>query len=270
MKQIVLSCLYFHLTSAHDCESGLLCPAVKTVTLRFPLILFFFLSGLSSPPGRLCQFFFIPFEYLILRGPISKVHINFDCVLFSADQCKQYPHSRAECGWAGITQQQCESKGCCYDESVPNVKWCFRGESESQSLENKFVEYKRVYTATDPSKLWYGPDIFVHVNVFTVIFLGGTYPIFFRFGEIGGKNHGSIPRDYAGLRESIPHYYPRTHLNFQAHTLHIPNKEFVVVNSYCHISLDKPQLLRQDFKRRRFSLLGGRTFANKIKAALSL
>jgi len=35
--------------------------------------------------------------------------------------------SRVDCGWVGITQQGCEQRGCCYDETTPEVKWCFYG-----------------------------------------------------------------------------------------------------------------------------------------------
>lgn len=35
------------------------------------------------------------------------------------------PSQRVDCGWIGITKQQCGDKGCCWDESVPNSKWCY-------------------------------------------------------------------------------------------------------------------------------------------------
>ncbi|OWA50193.1 putative Skin secretory protein xP2 [Hypsibius exemplaris] len=33
--------------------------------------------------------------------------------------------SRTECGFSGITEGQCRSKGCCFDNSKPGMKWCF-------------------------------------------------------------------------------------------------------------------------------------------------
>ena len=36
------------------------------------------------------------------------------------------PTQRTEGGYAGITQQQCEAFGSCYDDTTPDVKWCFR------------------------------------------------------------------------------------------------------------------------------------------------
>lgn len=34
---------------------------------------------------------------------------------------------RQDCGYVGITSVQCQSRGCCWDNSVPNVPWCFHG-----------------------------------------------------------------------------------------------------------------------------------------------
>jgi len=33
--------------------------------------------------------------------------------------------SRADCGWLGITRDQCTQFGCCYDDTIPGVRWCF-------------------------------------------------------------------------------------------------------------------------------------------------
>ena len=32
---------------------------------------------------------------------------------------------RINCGWGGIKDWECQSKGCCFDQSVPNTLWCF-------------------------------------------------------------------------------------------------------------------------------------------------
>ena len=39
--------------------------------------------------------------------------------------CNMHPYQRKECGWAGISKATCESRGCCFDDSIPDVKWCF-------------------------------------------------------------------------------------------------------------------------------------------------
>ena len=36
-----------------------------------------------------------------------------------------HPHQRKDCGRAGISKATCESWGCCFDNSIPDVKWCF-------------------------------------------------------------------------------------------------------------------------------------------------
>ena len=49
-------------------------------------------------------------------------------------QCRNdKPEGRVSCGLSGITQSQCEGKGCCYDEKIPVVPHCFFPFSESKS-----------------------------------------------------------------------------------------------------------------------------------------
>ncbi|XP_061215349.1 trefoil factor 2-like [Neopsephotus bourkii] len=40
-------------------------------------------------------------------------------------QCKMEPKERSNCGYPGITAEQCRKAGCCFDSSVPGVPWCF-------------------------------------------------------------------------------------------------------------------------------------------------
>ena len=44
--------------------------------------------------------------------------------------CPVSPSERQECDYYGITKEQCLAKSCCWDESVPNVKWCFKQPGE--------------------------------------------------------------------------------------------------------------------------------------------
>ncbi|XP_004602564.3 trefoil factor 2 [Sorex araneus] len=45
----------------------------------------------------------------------------------SACQCsRRAPENRENCGFPGITSEQCSSAGCCFDNSIPDVPWCFR------------------------------------------------------------------------------------------------------------------------------------------------
>ncbi|XP_020632633.1 integumentary mucin C.1-like isoform X2 [Orbicella faveolata] len=41
------------------------------------------------------------------------------------DSCAVAPEKRKNCGYGGITAQECESKGCCFDDSIRGVIWCF-------------------------------------------------------------------------------------------------------------------------------------------------
>jgi len=42
------------------------------------------------------------------------------------------PDEREDCGYYGIGREECEDvRGCCFDETVPNVPWCFKGNEES-------------------------------------------------------------------------------------------------------------------------------------------
>ena len=42
--------------------------------------------------------------------------------------CGQHELLRKDCGRPGITQEECENKGCCYaPSSIQNVPWCYKG-----------------------------------------------------------------------------------------------------------------------------------------------
>uniref|UniRef100_A0A8C5LY52 P-type domain-containing protein n=2 Tax=Leptobrachium leishanense TaxID=445787 RepID=A0A8C5LY52_9ANUR len=40
-------------------------------------------------------------------------------------RCGVQPKSRDECGYSDISPEECEHKGCCYDNSVQDSIWCF-------------------------------------------------------------------------------------------------------------------------------------------------
>lgn len=47
----------------------------------------------------------------------------------SAAACRcsrQDPKNRVNCGFPGITSDQCFTSGCCFDSQVPGVPWCFK------------------------------------------------------------------------------------------------------------------------------------------------
>ena len=44
----------------------------------------------------------------------------------SADTCAIVaPIDRVDCGWPGVTKEQCLQKGCCFDSSIPETRFCF-------------------------------------------------------------------------------------------------------------------------------------------------
>ena len=39
--------------------------------------------------------------------------------------CDVYPILRSDCGFPGITADQCWERDCGFDDSAPNVAWCY-------------------------------------------------------------------------------------------------------------------------------------------------
>ncbi|XP_069045835.1 trefoil factor 2-like [Lepisosteus oculatus] len=55
--------------------------------------------------------------FLLLNGLLA----------FGDDQlCSVNPKEREECGYPGITAEECNNRGCCFSSAIPNVKWCFK------------------------------------------------------------------------------------------------------------------------------------------------
>ncbi|XP_021042219.2 trefoil factor 1 [Mus caroli] len=48
------------------------------------------------------------------------------------ETCIMAPHERKNCGFPGVTAQQCAKRGCCFDDSVRGFPWCFH----SVAIEN--------------------------------------------------------------------------------------------------------------------------------------
>uniref|UniRef100_A0A8D0HCL8 P-type domain-containing protein n=1 Tax=Sphenodon punctatus TaxID=8508 RepID=A0A8D0HCL8_SPHPU len=46
-------------------------------------------------------------------------------------QCKVPGGKRNDCGFPGITAEECHRRGCCFDASIPGVKWCFHPYSKA-------------------------------------------------------------------------------------------------------------------------------------------
>ena len=42
--------------------------------------------------------------------------------------CAQHDELRKDCGWSGITQEQCEERNCCFGQPYRDgLPWCFMG-----------------------------------------------------------------------------------------------------------------------------------------------
>ncbi|XP_005907622.1 trefoil factor 2 [Bos indicus] len=53
-----------------------------------------------------------------------------------ACQCSRLnPHNRVNCGFPGISSDDCFSRGCCFDSSVARVPWCFNPLPKQESEE---------------------------------------------------------------------------------------------------------------------------------------
>ncbi|KAM5335366.1 trefoil factor 3 [Glossophaga mutica] len=44
----------------------------------------------------------------------------------SESQCAVPGTDRVDCGYPEVTPEQCNSRGCCFDSSIPEVPWCFK------------------------------------------------------------------------------------------------------------------------------------------------
>ena len=56
--------------------------------------------------------------YVVISAQISVVLLTETCIGIA-------PKKRKDCGYGGITPQECERKGCCFDDTIRDVNWCF-------------------------------------------------------------------------------------------------------------------------------------------------
>uniref|UniRef100_A0A8C3FLP0 P-type domain-containing protein n=1 Tax=Chrysemys picta bellii TaxID=8478 RepID=A0A8C3FLP0_CHRPI len=40
-------------------------------------------------------------------------------------ECAMDVKERKNCGYSGISEKECQTKGCCFDSEYPGVPWCF-------------------------------------------------------------------------------------------------------------------------------------------------
>uniref|UniRef100_A0A452HGQ5 Trefoil factor 3 n=1 Tax=Gopherus agassizii TaxID=38772 RepID=A0A452HGQ5_9SAUR len=46
-------------------------------------------------------------------------------IQLSQEQCAQQPSARVNCGYPYISAEECNNRGCCFDDSIVGVIWCF-------------------------------------------------------------------------------------------------------------------------------------------------
>ena len=61
----------------------------------------------------------------MLRSKSSSLNVS-ESNKVSYSECQMSAFDRLDCGYYGISTEQCASRDCCWEESViPGVPWCF-------------------------------------------------------------------------------------------------------------------------------------------------
>uniref|UniRef100_H0W2H4 Trefoil factor 3 n=2 Tax=Cavia porcellus TaxID=10141 RepID=H0W2H4_CAVPO len=50
----------------------------------------------------------------------------------SPSQCAVPAAERVDCGYPRVTKEQCQNRGCCFDNSIRNVPWCFKALQDTE------------------------------------------------------------------------------------------------------------------------------------------
>ncbi|XP_040588194.1 trefoil factor 3-like [Mesocricetus auratus] len=51
--------------------------------------------------------------------------IGAEYVGLALSECKVPPEHRKDCGFPGISEEECNHRGCCFDSSILRAPWCF-------------------------------------------------------------------------------------------------------------------------------------------------
>uniref|UniRef100_A0A8C4L7W8 Trefoil factor 1 n=2 Tax=Equus asinus TaxID=9793 RepID=A0A8C4L7W8_EQUAS len=54
-----------------------------------------------------------------------------------AETCTVAAQARTNCGFPGVTASECKDKGCCFDDTVRGVPWCFHPVAVDDSSEDE-------------------------------------------------------------------------------------------------------------------------------------
>ncbi|KAG6924400.1 trefoil factor 2 S homeolog [Chelydra serpentina] len=55
-------------------------------------------------------------------------------IQLSQEQCAQQPSARVNCGFPYISAEACNNRGCCFDNSIAGVIWCFFPRAEEECV----------------------------------------------------------------------------------------------------------------------------------------
>ncbi|XP_059099871.1 trefoil factor 1 [Peromyscus eremicus] len=67
-----------------------------------------------------------------------------------AETCTMTPRERVNCGFPGVTAEQCKQRGCCFDDTVRGFPWCFQPLAIESPPEGLHVELCQLFSTKDP------------------------------------------------------------------------------------------------------------------------
>ena len=77
------------------------------------------------------------------------------CIAIGASRCSVADSDKVDCGYFGITQEQCEGNGCCWKESnIDGVPFCFYKVGESEGSASHSFNYRLGIFLLSVGKPW--------------------------------------------------------------------------------------------------------------------
>ncbi|XP_075834913.1 trefoil factor 3 [Microtus pennsylvanicus] len=67
---------------------------------------------------------------LVLLAGSSGVAAEY--IGLSPSQCQVPAKVRVDCGYPSVSKEECNNRGCCFDNSIRNVPWCFKPLQEAE------------------------------------------------------------------------------------------------------------------------------------------
>lgn len=60
-------------------------------------------------------------------------------LFLAAETCTMTPQERVNCGFPGVTESECKSKGCCFNSDITGFPWCFYPVAVDNPVEGRDV-----------------------------------------------------------------------------------------------------------------------------------